>query len=182
MFMNRGNSTWADRFSSTLQSKIQAYVREIEFIRKILPISNLVIECGTFDPHLMKNLMLANSKVRHWGYQKGLNYCFANIRAMIFERDQHICQLCGWKRKDSKIEVHHIIFRENGGSEEHTNLVTLCHTWHFALHHDQITKKKLKVLKGKVKGQLKYATQMNVLHLVEICEKIPWLPKTRNPM
>ena len=98
---------------------------------------------------------------RHWGYQKGLNYSFANTCAMVFERDQHKWQLCGDKHKDDKLEVHHIIFRKNSGSDEHTNLVTLCHTCHYALHHGQISKKKLEILRGKTKGQLKHATQIN---------------------
>ncbi len=162
-FLNRRNLKRTDRFSPTLQSKIHTHIREIEFVRRILPVSGLVIECGAFDPHLMKNPMLANPKVRHWGYQKGPNYGFANTRAMVLDRDQHTCQLCGGKHKDSRLEVHHIIFRENGGSDEHTNLVTLCHTCHCALHHGQISEKKLKALKGKTKGQLKHSTQMNTI-------------------
>ena len=93
LFLNRKNSRRTNRFSPTLQSKIQAHVREIEWIERYLPISTLVIECWAFDPHLIKNPMLNNPKVRHWGYQKGPNYGFANTRAMVPERDQHVCQL-----------------------------------------------------------------------------------------
>lgn len=54
-------------------------------------------------------------------------------------------------------EVHHLIFRSQNGSDEAQNLITLCHTCHKALHNGQINLK----ANGKVKGTLKYATQMN---------------------
>ena len=51
-FLNRKNSIRKERFSPTVTSKIQGHVREIEFVKSILPISKIVIECGSFDPHL----------------------------------------------------------------------------------------------------------------------------------
>jgi len=156
-FLNRKNSIRNNRFSPTMVSKIQSHVREIEFIKSILSITSAVIETGQFDTHLMKNPALANEKVRHWGYQKGINYGFENTKAMVLNRDGYQCQFCKGKRKDSKLEVHHIIFRSKGGSDEAENLITLCHTCHKALHDGKISLD----LQGKRKGQLKYATQMN---------------------
>lgn len=105
----------------------------------------------------MKNPNLANPKVKHWGYQKGVNYGFENTKAMVLNRDNYTCQCCKGKHKDSKLEVHHIIFRSQGGSDEESNLITLCHTCHKDLHSGTINFK----LKGKLKGNLKYATQIN---------------------
>lgn len=156
-FLNRRNSIRDDRFSPTMVSKIHSHAKEIEFIKSILPITTIVLETGQFDTHLMKNPALANEKVRHWGYQKGTNYGFENARAMVLNRDGYKCQYCKGKHKDSKLEVHHIIFRSNGGSDEADNLITLCHTCHKALHDGKISPN----FKGKRKGQLKYATQMN---------------------
>ena len=156
-FLNRKNSIRDDRFSPTMTSKIQSHVKEVEFIKSILPITALVLETGQFDTHLMKNPILANEKVRHWGYQKGINYGFENTKAMVLSRDEYKCQYCKNKHKDSKLEVHHIVFRSNGGSDEPENLITLCHTCHKALHKGKISPN----FEGKHKGQLKYATQMN---------------------
>ena len=156
-FLNRKNSIKDDRFSPTMVSKIQSHVKEIEFIKSILPVTTVVLETGQFDTHLMKNPALADEKVRHWGYQKGANYGFENTKAMVLNRDSHTCQCCKGKHKDSKLEVHHIIFRSQGGSDEADNLITLCHTCHKALHNGKINPD----FKGKRKGQLKYATQMN---------------------
>lgn len=156
-WLNRKNSIKSGRFSPTTISKFHSHVKEIEYIKSILPITTMVLETGQFDTHLMKNPSLANPKVKHWGYQKGTNYSFENTKAMVLNRDDYTCQHCKGKRKDSKLEVHHIVFRSQGGSDEEGNLITLCHTCHKALHSGKI---KLK-LNGKVKGNLKYATQMN---------------------
>ena len=156
-WLNRKNSIKSDRFNPTMISKFHSHVKEIEYIKSILPITTMVFETGQFDMHLMKNPSLANPKVRHWGYQKGTNYGFENTKAMVLNRDNYTCQCCKGKHKDSKLEVHHIIFRSQGGSDEQSNLITLCHTCHKNLHSGKVNLK----LKGKMKGNLKYATQMN---------------------
>ena len=156
-WLNRANSIKKDRFSPTMQSKLHSHVKEIEYIKSILPITEMVFETGQFDTHLMKNPSLANPRVRCWGYQKGINYGFENTKAMVLNRDNYTCQYCKGKRKDSRLEVHHIIYRSNCGSDDENNLITLCQTCHKLLHNGEI---KLN-LKGKSKGTLKYATQMN---------------------
>lgn len=158
-WLNRANSMRGDRFSPTMQSKLHSHVKEIEYIRSILPITEMAFETGQFDTHLMKNPALANPAVRHWGYQKGINYGFENTRAMVLCRDSYTCQYCKGRHKDSRLEVHHIVFRSQGGSDEESNLVTLCHTCHKDLHDGKIRLR----LSGKEKGNLKYATQMNMI-------------------
>ena len=153
-WLNRANSIKKDRFSPTMQSKLHSHVKEIEYIKSILPITEMVFETGQFDPHLMQNPEL---KYEPWGYQKGKNYGFENTKEMVLNRDKYTCQYCKGKHKDSKLEVHHIIYRSNHGSDDESNLITLCQTCHKLLHNGEI---KLN-LKGKSKGTLKYATQMN---------------------
>ena len=156
-FMNRKNSIKKDRFSPTMISKINSHIKEIEYVKSIVPITRLILETGTFDMHLMKNPTMN----RHWGYQKGLNYGFENTKAKVLNRDGYTCQCCKGKRRDSKLEVHHIIFRSQGGSDEEDNLITLCHTCHWKLHNEGL---KLN-LKGRKKGQFKHATQMNSIRM-----------------
>lgn len=158
-WFNRAHSMSDDRFSPTMQSKLHSHVKEIEYIRSILPITKMVFETGQFDTHLMKNPALASPAVRHWGYQKGINYGFENTRAMVLCRDGYTCHYCKGRHKDSRLEVHHIVFRSQGGSDEESNLVTLCHTCHKDLHDGKIRLR----LSGKEKGNLKYATQMNMI-------------------
>lgn len=156
-WLNRANSIKTGRFSPTMVSKLHSHIKEIEYIKSILPISQVVLETGQFDTHFMKNPSLSNSEIRKWGYQKGANYGFENTKAMVLNRDSYTCQHCRGKHKDSKLEVHHIVFRRNGGSDDSENLITLCHTCHKALHNGKIHPD----FTGKTKGTLKYATQMN---------------------
>ena len=157
-FNNRKNSIKKDRFSPTMTSKINSHLKEIDFAKSIMPITNIIIETATFDPHLLKNPSLKHNK---WLYQKGINYGFANTKAYVLSRDNYTCQHCKGKNKDSKLEVHHIIFRRDGGSDEQENLITLCKTCHDKLHGGGISLKKI----GKVKGQLKHVTQMNSIRV-----------------
>ena len=167
-FNNRKNSKKTDRFSPTMKSKIDSHCKEIEFVKKILPIEDIVLEVGKFDPHLMKNPSLASEKVKHWGYQKGPNYGFASTKAKVLYRDNYQCQHCKTTKKGIQYDVHHIVFRSNGGSDNEENLITLCHDCHTALHNGEYELN----LKGKKKGNLKYATQMNSIR-VQLQERYP---------
>lgn len=180
-FLNRRNSIKKDRFSPTMKSKFDAHIREIEFIKSILPINQLVLEAGTFDAHLMKNPNLANEKVRHWGYQKGSSYGFENTKAKVLNRDNYTCQCC--KTRKGNLHVHHIVYRSNGGSDEEDNLIVLCKSCHDKLHKGKLKDFEAK-LKGKRKGQLKHATQMNSIriqllkHYPDAIETFGYITKT----
>src|SRR5437763_13712602 len=130
-WLNRKNSRKKGRFSPTMRSKIEAHLREIRFVKSLLPIQSMVLETGTFDPHALKNPAVLQNK---WLYQKGINYGYANTKAYVLTRDGYTCQYCKGKSKDKRLEVHHIIFRSEQGSDEETNLLTLCKICHDALH------------------------------------------------
>lgn len=53
-----------------------------------------------------------------------------DIRRLALERDNCKCRICG---KENSGQVHHIIPRSKGGTEELTNLVTLCGRCHMLL-------------------------------------------------
>lgn len=141
---------------SRLKSKLDSHLREIKFVSSILPVSNLILETATFDTHALKNPAVLTNK---WLYQHGKNFGFANTKAYVLDRDNYTCQNCYGKCKDSKLHVHHIVFRRDGGSNDEANLITLCETCHTALHAGKISLNKI----GKRKGNLKHASQMNVL-------------------
>lgn len=156
-WLNRRSSIKIDRFSPTMTSKFNSHIREIEFVKSILPIKRLVLETGIFDPTLMKHEGEAFN--RHWGYQKGTLYSFENVKAFVRDRDNYTCQCCS--KKNCRIEVHHILFRSLGGSDEPENLISLCKDCHKGVHNGTV---KL-LLKGKHKGNLKHATQMNSIRI-----------------
>ena len=147
-----GTTQWICTCQSSGATDCQhRHVRE-EAVYEIF--TDMVIKLKTYRN---ENPSLANPKIKHWGYQKGTIYGFENTKAMVLNRDNYTCQCCKGKHKDSKLEVHHIVFRSQGGSDEESNLITLCHTCHKDLHGGKINPK----LSGKIKGTLKYATQMN---------------------
>jgi RRXRR protein/HNH endonuclease len=157
-WLNRKNSIKTGRFSPTMRSKIDAHLREIRFVQSLLPIRSIVLETGTFDPHALKNPNVLHHK---WLYQKGINYGFANTKAYVLARDGYSCQQCKGKAKDQRLEVHHVVFRNQNGSDEESNLLTLCKTCHDGLHRGEIILKKM----GKKKGSLLHATQMNSIRI-----------------
>ncbi len=173
-WLNRKNSIKNNRYSPTLKSKFDSHVREINFCKKILPITTIVLETGKFDTQLMEKPWLQKY---NWAYQKGVNYGYANSRAHALDRDKYTCQCCG--KKNKRLEVHHIIYRSNGGSDDLDNLITLCEDCHKDIHDGT---KKLK-LNGKRKSNLRYATQMSVIrsmlfkHFPEAIETFGYVTK-----
>lgn len=153
-FLNRGNSVRTNRFSPTMTSKISSHLKEITFVQSILPITKVILETAAFDPHALKDPKVLKNK---WLYQKGINYGFANTKAFVLFRDDHTCQNCKSKTKNTKLETHHIIFKSNGGSDEQENLIVLCKNCHDKVHTGELNLKRT----GKIKSNLKHATQMN---------------------
>lgn len=50
------------------------------------------------------------------------------MRIQVMERDGHRCTCCG--RADAALDVHHVVARRDGGTDEPANLVTLCEDCH----------------------------------------------------
>ena len=167
-FLNRRNSIRKDRLPPSVKHKVQAHINEIEFCKKILPVSdeNIILEVSQFDTALMKNPNLINEKIRHWGYQKGFNYSYSSRREAVLHRDNYTCQCCG--KKNCRLEVHHIKFRRNGGTDDEENLITLCEDCHKRVHAGTVVlNKKPKKSKG-----LKHATHMSIIRS-QLLKKYP---------
>ena len=156
-FLNRRNSIKKDRLPPSVKHKVQAHIDEIEFCKKILPVSDLILEVSQFDTSLMKNPSLMNEKVKHWGYQKGFNYSYSSRREAVLHRDNYTCQCCG--KKNCRLEVHHIKFKSNGGTDDEENLITLCEDCHKGVHAGIVVLNK----KPKKSKNLKYATHMSII-------------------
>ena len=56
------------------------------------------------------------------------------IRAAVLDRDMFMCQRCEKKSGNGKLlTVHHVIPRDEGGSMDLSNLITLCEKCHDAV-------------------------------------------------
>jgi len=151
------NNIRPNKFSPTMKSKINIHLKEVKFVKSILPITRLILETASFDTHAMKNPVVLKNK---WLYQRGINYGFANTKAYVLNRDRHTCQQCKGKSKESRLEVHHIVPRSQNGSDEQDNLITLC-----KVCHDKVHDGKINLIGGKKKGNLNHATQMNSIRI-----------------
>ena len=155
-FLNRANSTKKDRLPPSVWHKVQAHIDEIEFCSKILPVSKIVLEVSQFDTHLMKNPSLISEIFKHWAYQRGFNYEFSSRKEAVLHRDKYTCQICG--KKHTRLEVHHIIYRSQGGTDDEDNLITLCEDCHEKIHNGELV-----LNKKPRKMNLKHATHMSII-------------------
>ena len=116
----------------SLQHKLDAHIRFIELIHKILPITEVIVEVANFDIQKIKN-----PDIQGIEYQQGEQYGFWNLREYILHRDNHQCQNPNCKNKSEHpiLELHHIIFRSNGGTDSPNNLITLCNQCHTPENH-----------------------------------------------
>lgn len=132
-FLNRAKSKgWLP--PSTI-FKVNHTIRWIEKYQSKVPKSKLIIEVGNFDIAKMINPDIENED-----YQKGQQLGYENVKSFVRARDNYTCQYCK-KCKDVSLDVHHIIFRSNGGTNKPDNLITLCTACHKDLHSDLINPK-----------------------------------------
>lgn len=116
----------------SIRQKIDSHLKVIEEVRKILPITNIIVEVASFDIQKIKNPDIEGIE-----YQNGEQLNSYNIREYVLFRDNHTCQCCKGKSKDRVLEVHHIESRKTGGNAP-SNLITLCKTCHKKYHKGEI--------------------------------------------
>ena len=126
-FLNRKS----DRsLTPTANHLLESHKNIVKKIKRILPISEVVLEYCSFDIHKLKN-----PKVKGSEYQNGKMKGSTNFSNYILTRDRHSCRKC--KKKSLKLQVHHIIKRSNGGTDIPSNGLTLCEKCHSWTHKNE---------------------------------------------
>ena len=130
-FLNRGSKKkgW---LPPSVQHKLDSHIKLINFVKSILPVSQVNVEVAAFDIQKIKN-----TDIEGTDYQNGEQKGFWNIREYVLYRDNHTCQSCNGKSKDKVLNVHHIESRQTGGDRP-DNLITLCETCHKDYHRGKI--------------------------------------------
>lgn len=146
----RFNNRKGLNLAPSVQSKYDSHIREIKFVESILPNPKWIIEIGQFDIHKITNPDVID-------YQSGKMKGFYNTKAYILHRDGYKCQ-SNEKIHSEKLHVHHKIFRSNGGTDDPTNLETLCDLCHYKVHKNEIT-----LSSKKKKSKTTSATQTNII-------------------
>ncbi|WP_296875335.1 RNA-guided endonuclease IscB [uncultured Methanobrevibacter sp.] len=143
------NRSKKGKLAPSIQHKIECHLTMIKRVCSILPVDNIIVETAEFDTYKLKN-----PEINGVEYQHGDAEGFYNVKSAVLSRDKYTCQICG--KKHTKLEVHHIIFKSQGGSNRMDNLVTLCSDCHSKIHKKQLTfNKKVKTFK--------HASHMNIM-------------------
>ncbi|MCL5032812.1 MAG: RNA-guided endonuclease IscB [Thermotogae bacterium] len=141
-FLNRGRKDkWV---APSVQWRVNAHIRIIDFLSKILPISNVVVEIAPFDTQ-----KIMNPDISGVGYQNGVQKGFYDVREYCLWRAGYKSEYSG---KKGILEVHHIIPQSMGGTDTPENLIVLTSDEHKQIHEGtiKITKRvtqKIKSLK-----------------------------------
>lgn len=102
---------------------IQMHFNAIRSVRKILPITHIIIERVCFDFQ-----KLENQNIYAWEYSKGPLYWFKSYKDYIYSEQDGVCLLC----KNAAIEYyHHIVPKHEDGSDNVKNIAGLCNDCHY---------------------------------------------------
>ncbi len=128
---NRASSNRSGRMPPSIKTNVEEVIRVVKQLP--LPIAQIIIEDVQVDIARLNNPTLRGSQ-----YQDPTRLD-ENLRMACLMRDDYACQSCG-KRK-SRLEAHHLIYREHGGKDTLANLLCLCEHCHHQLHEGKITLK-----------------------------------------
>jgi len=162
-FLNRKiNNGW---LPPSVDRRYQTHIHLITLLKKLLPISDMIVETASFDIQKLNNPEITNI-----GYQQGSLYEKSNLRSFILAREKNTCQLCkeGYSKTDHW-HKHHIIPRSQGGTDKPDNIALLHEKCHDRLHkeglYEQLEKNKqykeatfMNIVKGKFKEDLSCKT------------------------
>jgi len=116
----------------SIQHKLDSHTRLVEKIQRILPVTKVIVEIGSFDVQKLKN-----PEIEGVAYQEGERFGFDNLREYILHRDGHKCQnpKCGNRSKEAILQVHHLGFWKQDRTNRPGNLITLCTHCHSSANH-----------------------------------------------
>ncbi|WP_290704638.1 RNA-guided endonuclease IscB [Ferroplasma sp. Type II] len=117
-FINRGNNSkgW---FAPSIAHKLQTHIRLIEKLKKILPVSKVIIEVASFDQQKMKNPEISGIE-----YQQGELQGY-EIREYLLEKFHRKCVYC--RKTNVPMEIEHLTPRSRNGPDTVDNLAISCH-------------------------------------------------------
>lgn len=136
----------------SVQHQVDAHLKTIQMVYKLLPVSRTTIEVAQFDVQKLKDSLIEGQ-----AYQEGPQRGFWNVREYVLWRDEHQCQWCKGKSKDRVLNVHHVESRKTGGDRP-DNLLTLCKTCHDLVHQTHQEKQVKQPSRG-----FRDATQMGIM-------------------
>ncbi len=103
----------------SLQHKFDSHIKLVERLKRILPITKVVVEVASFDQQKMQN-----PEINGVEYQQGELQGY-EVREYLLEKWHRKCAYCG--RTNVPLEIDHIIPKSRGGTDRISNLCISCH-------------------------------------------------------
>jgi len=118
-FDNRIKSKKDGWFAPSIIHKLDTHIRLVEKIKRLLPISKIVVEIASFDTQKMMNPEISGIE-----YQQGTLQGY-EIREYLLEKFKRTCVYCG--KTNIPLEVEHMNPKARGGSNRVCHLTISCH-------------------------------------------------------
>ena len=128
-FLNRASSRKSGRLPPSILANVEEVIRVV--VKIPLPIRKIVVEDVMVDIARLNNPNLIGK-----AYQEATRLD-ENLRIATLMRDGYQCTQCG--KKNTKLNAHHIVWREHGGKDTIQNLITLCKTCHRKIHRGKLS-------------------------------------------
>ena len=123
----------------TAMQLLRTHLNILKKVRKILPITDVVLEANKFA-----FMQLENPHIFRWQYQYGPLHGKGSVENAVKEQQRGTCIFC----KHEIEHYHHIIPRSRGGSDTLPNMVGLCNACHDKVHKSEEWFQKLKKKKA----------------------------------
>ena len=144
----------------TVEQLVRTHINLVNKIKKLLPITDVVLEVNRFA-----FVLLENPEATGLDFQDGPLKGYADVKEAVCDMQSNCCLMCG----DEIEAYHHIIPRHKGGSDNLENLAGLCGKCHTKVHTDPDYAKKLQ---SKKVGLLKKYSAVSTLN-----QSIPYICK-----
>jgi len=131
-FLNRKSTKPAGWLAPSIRHKLDTHERFVKIMKKVLPITNVIVEVAAFDIQKINNPDISGAE-----YQQGEQLGSWNVREYVLHRDGHKCQNpdCPNLSKNPILRIPHLVYRENGGTNAPSNEITLCTVCHTPVNH-----------------------------------------------
>ena len=139
----------------SLEHKLQSHIKLIERLKKLLPITKVVVEVASFDQQRMQN-----PEINGIEYQQGELQGYA-IREYLLEKWKRKCAYCG--KMNIPLEIEHIVPKSRGGTDRVSNLTISCHECNQKKGNKTAKEFGYSEIQNKAKKSLKATVFMNII-------------------
>ena len=123
----------------TANHLVQTHINMLKKAEAILPITDVSIELNKFA-----FMELEDPEATGLDFQNGPLKGFLDIREALYQLQGGKCLLCGKKHKPEELHNHHIVPKEQYGSDTIGNRCLICNRCHDKVHKDVKAKERLK--------------------------------------